>query len=440
TDDAHDNRGLIGQILALRREKATLLGFQSFADLVLEDRMAGSGARAREFLDDLRARVEPHFLRERAELEAFRRELDGADAPALAPWDVAYYAEKQRRALHDYDEEALRPYFPINHVLEGMFTIVARLYGVAVRPVEGFRAWDPAVGAYEVVDGDDGRRLGVFYADLYPRDNKRGGAWMNNLLTGEPDGDVLSPHLGLICTNATPSLGDAPALLTHTEVTILFHEFGHLMHHMLSEVEVRSLAGTNVAWDFVELPSQIMENWCWERDALDLFARHHETGAPLPEALLERMTSARNHRSASRSMRQLGFASLDLALHVDYDPARDGDVMAFARAHAAPFSATPLPDDYAMLAGFSHLFASPVGYAAGYYSYKWAEVLDADAFTRFREAGVFDRETGEAFRRAILARGDSRDPAELFREFMGRDPDPEALLIREGLADLSPAL
>ncbi|MEZ4467164.1 MAG: M3 family metallopeptidase [bacterium] len=255
---------------------------------------------------------------------------------------------------------------------------------------------------------------------------------MRPLYTGSPStgGD---PHVGLICGNLTPPLGDRPALLNHQEVETLFHEFGHLMHHLLTDVPVRSLAGTNVAWDFVELPSQIMENWTWERAALDLFARHHETGEPLPAALFDRMVAARCFRSADAQMRQLGFATLDLRLHRELDPMAGVDVVAYARDVLAEFTAAPLPDDFALVTSFNHLFASPTGYAAAYYSYKWAEVLDADAFGRFRGGALFSREVGTAFRQTILARGNSDDPAALFHAFMGRDPDPEALMARAGL-------
>jgi oligopeptidase A len=232
----------------------------------------------------------------------------------------------------------------------------------------------------------------------------------------------------------TPPTAERPALLTHAEVTTLFHEFGHLLHHCLSRVSVRSLSGTNVAWDFVELPSQIMENWCWERAALDTFARHFQTNAPIPDALFAKMTRTRSYREASAMMRQLGFATADLDLHVSYDAARDGDLLAYTRNIMQRFAPARFPDDYAMIASFGHLFSGAVGYAAGYYSYKWAEVLDADAFTRFRSEGVFNRQTGEAFRKAILERGDSKDPAELYREFMGREPSLQPLLERSGLS------
>ncbi|MFV8748917.1 M3 family metallopeptidase [Nannocystaceae bacterium ST9] len=433
-----DNRGLIEQILALREDKARLLGFASFADFVLEDRMAKTGARAREFVDDLRARTEGFFTRETAALRRFRAEREGVsiEAAALAPWDVGYWSEQQRRALYDFDEEALRPYFALESVLAGMFELVEKLYGIRVVPVDDLPTWHDEVRTYAVEEG--GRRLGCFYADLHPNERKRGGAWMNALFTHEPNKPDAPPHLGLICGNMTAPLDGKPALLNHREVETVFHEFGHLLHHLLSEVEVRSLAGTNVAWDFVELPSQIMENWCWERAALDLFARHHETGERIPDELFDKLIRARNFRSASAMMRQLGFASLDLALHLELAPAllagrEHPALLEFCRAAQQPFAVVELPNDYAMVCGFSHLFAAPIAYASGYYSYKWAEVLDADAFEAFKQQGVFSREVGERFRKVILARGDSRDPAELYREFRGRDPELDPLLIRAGL-------
>jgi oligopeptidase A len=433
TKGERDNRPIIVRILELRREKAALLGFANFADLVLEDRMAHSGERALHFLEDLESKTERRFREENDELFEFRRSVEGADAAPLAPWDVAYYAEKQRAALYDFDEEALRPYFPMERVQAGLFELVHRLYGITVEEEKGVPAWDPEVHFYNVRD-ENGVFLGGFYADWYPRENKRGGAWMDGLITGGPAPAAFRPHLGLICGNLTPPVGGKPALLTHREVETIFHEFGHLLHHLLSRVETRSLAGTNVAWDFVELPSQIMENWCWERDALDLFARHYETGAPIPDELFQKMKRARNFRAANGQMRQLGFGFIDLNVHVRYDAARDGDPVQYTRSILQEFSPAPLPADHAMIAAFTHLFASPVGYGAGYYSYKWAEVLEADAFTRFRDGGIFSREIGASFRGEILAKGDSEDPAELYRHFMGRDPDPNALLQRSGLA------
>lgn len=429
---AYDNGALIAEIVALRQEKARLLGKRDFADLVLEDRMAKDGDRAEAFVRDLTERTEAAFLAERDELSRHRRELEGDAAPELAPWDVGYYAEKLRAARYDFDEEALRPYFAADRVVEGLFEIARRLYDVRFAEKRNVVAWDPAVRVFSVFDGD--RELGHFYVDLYPRENKRAGAWMASLLTAgtEPDGTTL-PHVALFCANVSPPAFGKPALLTHDEVTTLFHEFGHLLHHMLSDVDVRALAGTNVAWDFVELPSQIHENWAWEREALDLFARHVDTGEALPEDLLTKMRRARTYRGATQQMRQLGFAALDLMLHRHFDPRVDGDVVAWSRRTMQRYAPAPLPETFSMITSFSHLFSGAVGYAAGYYSYKWAEVLDADAFSRFLERGIFDRETGMAFKKRILSRGDADDPMTLFVDFMGRPPRLEPLLERTGI-------
>jgi oligopeptidase A len=432
TQGDFDNRPAVARILELRAEKARMLGYRTFADLVLEDRMAHNGDRALAFLGDLKVRTEAQFHAENRDLLEFRRQIEGLEAPELEPWDVGYYAEKQRAARYSFDEEALRPYFPLEKVVSGMFDLVNRLYGIVVYQEQDVPAWDPHVTSYGIRDAD-GTFLGGFYADWFPRENKRGGAWMDSLLTGGPRDGRFEPHLGLICGNLTKPVGGKPALLTHREVETIFHEFGHLLHHLLSRVGVRTLAGTSVAWDFVELPSQIMENWCWEREALDLFARHYETGESIPADLFDSMNRARTFRAANAQMRQLGFGFVDLLLHLRYDAASDGDLIAYTRSVIQQFSPAPLPPDHAMVAAFTHLFASPVGYGAGYYSYKWAEVLDADAFTRFIERGIFSREVGLEFRDKILARGDSEDPAELYRDFMGRDPDPNALLIRSGL-------
>jgi oligopeptidase A len=424
-----DNRPLVARILELRKEKAVLLGYANFADYALADRMAKTGSRALAFLEELKKRTETRYRDENRELAEFRRGLEGPGAPEPEPWDIAYYAEKQRAALYDFDQEALRPYFPLERVVRGMFEIAARLYGIEVREEPCAAVWDPEVKRYAIRDSG-GALLGAFHADWFPRENKRGGAWMDGLITGHPDS---LPHVGVICGNLTPPLDSKPALLTHREAETIFHEFGHLLHHCLSRVEIRTLAGTNVAWDFVELPSQIMENWCWERDALDLFARHWQTGEPIPGDLFRKMLRARTFRAANAQMRQLAFGFADLLLHTRYEAERDGGVMDYARRILQEFTPAPLPEDYAMLAGFTHLFANPTGYGAGYYSYKWAEVLDADAFTRFREGGIFSPEVGGQFRGRILERGDSDDPEKLYRAFMGRDPDLSALLARQGL-------
>jgi oligopeptidase A len=424
TSGAWDNRPILRRVLELRRAKAELLGFANFADFVLEDRMAHDGRRAQSFLEDLKQKTLARFQQENAELEQF------AGRGALEPWDVGYYAEKQRLALYDFDEEALRPYFPLEQVVAGLFETVGKLYGLRIIERKDAPLWDAQVKYYAMEDAA-GAFLGGFYADWFPRENKRQGAWMDALITGLPG---EKPHLGLICGNLTPPVNGKPSLLTHREVETIFHEFGHLLHHMLSRVEIRGLAGTKVAWDFVELPSQIMENWCWERPALDLFARHYQTGELIPADLFQKMKRAKNFRAANAQMRQLGFGVMDLALHIDYDAAKDGDVMDYARNILQEFSAARLPKEHAMPAAFTHLFADPVGYGAGYYSYKWAEVLDADAFSRFHQMGIFSAEAGGQFRDKILSKGDSEDPAQLYRNFMGRDPDQNALLVRSGLA------
>jgi oligopeptidase A len=352
----------------------------------------------------------------------------------MQPWDVAFWAERQRRARYDLDPEALRPYFPLPGVMAGLFDLVHSLYGIKVTEREEPGRWNDVVRYYEVHD-EDGAHLGSFYADWHPRESKRGGAWMNHVITGGPRADgSFAPHLGLVCGNLTPPIGDRPALLTHDEVQTVFHEFGHLLHHLLSRVEVKGLAGTNVAWDFVELPSQLHENFTWERAALDRFARHVDTGERLPDALFAKMIAARRFRAATAQHRQLSFALVDLLLHTRFDPAKDGDAVEWANERLLPFQPVAPPAGTAMIASFLHLFGSSVGYAAGYYSYKWAEVLDADAFSRFATEGVTSRVVGRAFRDAILAQGDAKDPAELFVQFLGRPPDPSALLRRVGLA------
>lgn len=421
----HDNRPIIRRVLELRRELAGLLGYRDWADFSLEDSMAKSGERAVRFEEDLAARTRPYWEREKAELEAFARDELAIDR--LAPWDTGFAVERMRLARYDLDAEALRPYFPMDRVLDGMFEIARRLFGVRVRSLPPEEVWHPQVQLWEMED-ERGEVLGRFYSDWFPRESKRGGAWMNGLVVGGPRPYGWEPHLALIAANVSPPEGARPALLTHREVETVFHEFGHMLHHMLSRVEVPSLGATHVPADWVELPSQIMENWTWERPALDLFARHWQSGEAIPQELFDKMQAARTFMAAHFQMRQLSFGTVDLDLHVAYDPAAGEDPVERAKAVLGRFVHRPEFADDHFITSFSHIFSG--GYAAGYYSYLWSEVLDADAFSRFEREGLFSAEAGRAFVDTVLSRGDDTDPDELFREFMGRDPDPEALLRR----------
>ncbi len=423
-----DNRPLLVEILRLRHELARLLGYEDFPDYRLEDHMVKSGARAIAFEAEMEDLTRRYWERDVSELREHARTL-GLDA--LMPWDVAFVQERLRKARYDIDDEDLRPYFPLEGVMAGLFQIVERVFGLRVSEAENDQVWNEAVRYYEIRD-ERGTWLGAFYTDWFPRKEKRQGAWMNDLITGgpRPDGG-FDPHLGVICGNFTPPEGERPALLTHREVQTIFHEFGHLLHHCTSRVAVRARSGLSVPWDWVELPSQFMENWTWEREALDLFAHHWKTGEPLPDELFQRLVRARRFMGGWAQMRQISFGSVDLALHEELAPRENleaDEVMAFAEERFLPFSPDRTYARLHTLPSFTHLFSG--GYAAGYYSYLWSEVLDADAFTRFRDEGIFNPSTGKDYMDSILSKGDADDPERLFRRFMGRDPDPSALVER----------
>jgi oligopeptidase A len=425
-----DNGPLMVQIVKLRAESARLLGYASYAEYALQSRMAKSVREVMDFLHDLAARSRPAAQRDLEELRQYARAEHGVTE--LATWDIAYYSEKLRQARYSFSEEEVRPYLPDTRVVPGLFQVVQRLYGITIRPIEGVDVWHPDVRVYEIRDAS-GELRGRFYLDLYARANKRGGAWMDDCVGRKrmPDG-VQVPVAYLVC-NFTPPVDGRPALLTHDEVTTLFHEFGHGLHHMLTRVDYWGVAGINgVAWDAVELPSQFMENWCWEREAMDLLTGHHVTLAPLPAALFDKMYAARNFQSGMQSVRQLEFALFDMQLHAGSPADSPADVQRLLDQVRHEVAVVMPPAYNRFQNGFSHVFAG--GYAAGYYSYKWAEVLSADAFSKFEERGVFDRATGREFLSHILEQGGAHDPMELFVRFRGRKPTIDALLRHSGLA------
>ena len=427
------NKPLIAQILKLRGELAELLGYATFADYRLERNMVGSGQAALAFERELFEKTLPYWQEDIATLSAHAETLE---IDTLEPWDVTFVSERYRETHFAFDAERLRPYFPLPQVLRGLFDICQRLFGIRIQEADTDALWHKDVKFYEI-QAENGVHLGSFYTDWFPREAKRGGAWMNAFITGGPQADgSFAPHLGLMCGNFTKPQDAKPALLSHREVQTTFHEFGHLLHHCLSQVPIRERAGTNVAWDFVELPSQIMENWCWEKEALDLFARHVDTGETIPAELFEKMSAARVFMEANQQMRQLSFGTVDLELHTAYSSEK-GDVIAYANRLMEPFSIRPHFAHNQFLNAFSHIFAG--AYAAGYYSYKWSEVLEADAFARFKEEGIFNRETGRDYLENILSKGDSEDPAVLFKRFRGRGPDADALLRRNLGADIPAA-
>ncbi|MBK8637242.1 MAG: M3 family metallopeptidase [Chromatiaceae bacterium] len=425
-----DNGAIMDELLALRHEQAQLLGFANYAERSLATKMARSPEEVMGFLAGLAQRVVTQARQEIEEVRDFARTLGGPGA--IEPWDLAYYAEKLREHRYAITQEELRPYFPISRVLGGLFKLLERLFDIRLREVQGVDTWHPDVRFFEIRAGDGDLR-GQFYLDPFARPNKRGGAWMdvcvNRLHTATCD---QIPCAYLVC-NFSPPVGDQPSLLTHTEVLTLFHECGHGLHHLLTQIDYPAVGGiSGVPWDAVELPSQFLENWCWERESLDLISGQVATGEPIPDGLYQRMRAARNFQSAIQMARQLEFALFDFRIHLEYDPARGGriqEILDQVRDQVAPLK-PPAFNRFAQ--GFSHIFGG--GYAAGYYSYKWAEVLSADAFSLFEERGVLDSATGRAFRQNILEQGGSRPAMDLYVAFRGREPTIDALLRHSGIA------
>lgn len=443
--EPYDNEKLVRRIITLRREMASILGFATYADLTTHNRMAGSGRRAMEFIEDLHGKISPAFQKETAELLAFIGKKTGRAVETIDPWSRAYWMEQLRAEQYDFDSESLRPYLEADRVFKGMFAIYSTLYGIRITerptycgkpsgPQSGaVEVWHPEVRFFQVTDAGSGELLGSFYMDWFPRETKRGGAWMIPMHIGHaPDGkSARRPHVAAICGNLTPASGDRPALFSHYDVETAFHEFGHLLHVLLSDTKIKALGGTNVAWDFVECPSQINENWTWEPLAVKLFARHYQTGEPLPDALLGKLMASRNFMAATTFMGQLSIGKIDLEMYMNYDRYQDLTLdeaeKRILKNYLPPYSV----DRKAMIYNLSHIITG--GYSAGYYSYKWAEALAADAFTRFKKEGLFNPATGRSFREEILSKGNAKPAVELFRNFMGRDLDPSALLINNGI-------
>ncbi|MGO2010126.1 oligopeptidase A [Vreelandella alkaliphila] len=423
-----DNAPVLEEILALRQELAHLLGFNTYADYSLTTKMADSPEQVLEFLNDLARRAVPQAKEEVAELSDYAREELGLET--LEPWDVAYASEKLREARHSISQEQLRPYFPAPQVVDGLFQVVERLYGVRVEAAPEAPSYHNDVQYFRITE--QGKPIAGFYLDLYARENKRGGAWMADCRVRRQTENGLQLPVAFLTCNFTAPVGDKPALLTHDEVTTLFHEFGHGLHHMLTKQDIADISGINgVAWDAVELPSQFMENYCWEREGLDLIAKHVDTGEPLPADLLARLQAAKNFQSAMGMVRQIEFSLFDLRLHHELEAPSASDVQTLLDDVRSHTSVVPTVDFNRFQNSFSHIFAG--GYAAGYYSYKWAEVLSADAWSAFEEAGIFDPDTGQRFRQEILEPGGARDAAELFRAFRGREPSVEPLLRHSGI-------
>ncbi|WP_426506800.1 oligopeptidase A [Serratia proteamaculans] len=425
-----DNSEVMAETLALRHELAQLLGFDSYADKSLATKMAENPEQVLGFLSDLAKRARPQAEQELAQLRAFAKQHYGVDE--LEAWDITYYGEKQKQHLFSISDEQLRPYFPEQRVVEGLFEVVKRIYGITAKERKDVDTWHPEVRFFDLFDAN-GELRGSFYLDLYARENKRGGAWMDDCVGSlrKTNGELQKPVAYLTCNFNRP-LGDKPALFTHNEVTTLFHEFGHGLHHMLTQIDTAGVSGiSGVPWDAVELPSQFMENWCWEPEALAFISGHYQSGEPLPKEMLDKLLAAKNYQAALFILRQLEFGLFDFRMHAEYSPEKGAQILPTLAEVKKMVAVVPSPSWGRFPHAFSHIFAG--GYAAGYYSYLWAEVLSADAYSRFEEEGIFNAETGKSFLDNILSRGGSEEPMELFKRFRGREPQLDAMLRHYGI-------
>jgi oligopeptidase A len=424
-----DNSAIIDETLKLRHELSQLLGLANAAEFSLEPKMAGSTAKVMAFLSDLAQQVKPQAEKEFAELSAFAQTELQLDE--LKAWDIAYVSEKLRTQRYAISVEELRPWFPTERVLNGLYNITGRLFDISIEEDTSVALWHKDARFYRI--SRNGQAIASFYIDLYAREKKQGGAWMDVCRSRRKLVDGIQLPVAYLTCNFTPPVADKPALLTHDEVTTLFHEFGHGLHHMLTQVEVLEVSGINgVAWDAVELPSQFLENWCWQEESIALMSAHFETGEALPKAMLDKLLAAKNFQSGMALARQLEFSTFDFRLHLEYNPSNPRSPQELINEVRGQIAVIKAPDYNRFQNGFGHIFAG--GYAAGYYSYLWAEVLSADAFSLFEEQGIFDQATGDKFRAAILEKGGSDDAMNLFVQFRGREPSNEALLRHRGIA------
>lgn len=432
-NDQFDNQNVVLKTVQLRHQRAQILGYSTHADFVLEERMAKNPKTVFEFIQKILQPSQVAAKKDLQEVIDFKKsyetsaELKDAD---LKPWDFAYYSEKLKEAKYAFNEEDLRPYFKLENVIQGVFEHARLLYGLVFKEVFNIPVYHADVRVYEVRDEKSNDYVGLFYADFFPRESKKGGAWMTAFREqGYTQGQVLRPHVSIVC-NFTKPTPTKPSLLTYDEVSTLFHEFGHALHGLLSNCTYKAVAGTNVYWDFVELPSQIMENWIKEKESLDLFAKHYETNAPIPKELVEKIKLSANFQAGYASLRQMSFSYMDMLWH-STDPNGITSVSGFEDQALLNYRLFPPITGTNTSCAFSHIFAG--GYSAGYYSYKWAEVLDADAFEYFMEKGLFNKEVSDKFKNFVLSRGGSEHPMDLYKKFRGREPDPQALLRRSGL-------